>query len=354
MGFLSGLGNLFGIGGGGTTAKNAGRMAKWNPPQMQLPGYGINYQRGKGPNGTDSVTTSFDANNQGLRNQFYGLANQGMAGLAAGPMNNGGYGGVSNEMLGEFNQSNLNQPLPEQFYDKTNFDSLMQGAAQAGQAGYNEFQGLMSGGGAGNYQHWLDIMRQKAAPQENNYLQGGLDKQYLKGILGSTAGQYQTQGMMDSFNTADLDRQMSAYGMSQDALNQALQRGIAGTQQFQGMEGDAQNRGFLINQLGSSRAQDRFGRAMNMFGLGQQANQQTFQQNQALTGIGNGGISAQDQQLMSMLGLQGNLAAARSGANLGAGGLRTGYDMNQQGLWSSMINQATDSAGQVASSILGG
>jgi hypothetical protein len=304
----------------------------------------MNYQRGKGPAGTDSVTTGFDANNQALRNGFYGLAGQGISSLLQPQEDVGGFGAISPELYAEFGMSNQTG-MPNQFYDQGNFNALLQGAGQAGQNSWAEYNNLMANGGAGNYGHWLDTMRQQAQPYEDRFLQGGMDQQFLKGILASTAGQYQTQGMMDSLNTADLNRQLSAFGMSQEAANNALGRAQGATGVFNGMEQDATNRGFLLNQLQGSRAADRFQRAMSLFGTGQQAGQQNFQNAMSQLGAGGGGLSAQDQQLMAMLGLQGQLGSARSGANLGAGQMATNYNMGQQGMWAGMIGNAMNAAG---------
>jgi hypothetical protein len=347
MGFLSGLGGIFGIGGSGTEAKNNAKRARWNPPQISMPGYTSQYQLGKGPKGVDQATYGFDANNTALRNGYYGAAGQGLMGLLQPQANVGGYGGISPELYGEFGTANAESgALPPQFYDQAGFNSLLQGAGQAGQNSWAEYNNLMANGGAGNYGHWLDVMRQQAQPYEDRYLQGGMDQQFLKGIMASTAGQYQTQGMMDSLNTADLQRQQAAFGMSQEAANNALARAQGASGVFSGMEGDATNRGFLLNQLNGTRAADRFQRAMALFGTGQGANQQAQARSLAQLGAGGGGISAQDQQLMSMLGLQGQLGAARSGANLGAGQMMTNYNMGQQGMWGNMISSALGGGGK--------
>jgi hypothetical protein len=349
MGLFSGLGEVLGIGGGEGQARRTTQTSRWMPGNISFGGFGVDATRTRGNKGPVNYSGTFDPTQTGLREGYLGLLNQGMAGLAGPQANVGGFGGISPEMLQEFYSANAQGgQLPPQFYDQAGFDQMMQSARGGAQSAWDEYNGLMANGGAGNYDHWLELMRQKAQPYENNMIQGNADKQFLKGILASTAGAYQTQGMMAGLGTADNDRQLQAYGMSQDALNNAFGRANAGTQLFQGMEGDATNRGFLLSQLQNTRASDRFQRAMSLFNTGQNANQQMQQRYMAQMGVGGGGMSQQDQQLMQMMGLQGNLAAQRSAANLGAGSALSNYTQNQAGMWTQLLSSAMESGAAAA------
>jgi hypothetical protein len=119
------------------------------------------------------------------------------------------------------------------------------------------------------------------------------------------------------------------------------------------MEGDATNRGFLMNQLEGTRATDRFARAMQLFGAGSGNADAVQRRGLATLGAGGGGLSAQDAQILAMIQTQIGAGQARSGANAQAGQMMNNYNMGQQGMWASMINSATEAAGNAAGSFFG-
>src|SRR5574343_821786 len=211
------------------------KRGKYLPPSVTMPGYSTTWTK---PDYKKQIpggaSVSFDPVQQGLRDSYTNLLTQGMNRMMATPQNVGGFGAISPEMYQEFLASN-NTAGPEAFYDKSGFDSLLgQYRGMAGTAA-DEANRMLTAGTEGNMANWLGILRQMASGQENNLLQGNADKQFMKGILGSTAGAYQTQGIVDSINSADLARQMQAYGLSQDAINQALSRATSLNSTFTGM-----------------------------------------------------------------------------------------------------------------------
>lgn len=334
MGLFSGLGGLLGIGGDEGVARRGKKTSRWMPGNINLGGFGVTAERTNGNKGPVNYSGSLDPTQQALRSGYMGLAGQGLTNLLTNQ-------GMSNiDMPAEFALSN-GVGLPEQFYDPENFRALTSAAGNLGQSAFADAQGLLEGGSQGAYDKYLQLLRDSSAEQDRRFMQGGMDSQFLNGILASTAGQYQTQGMMDSLNNADIQKQLAAFGVSQDALNNAFSRAGQAQGMFQSMEGDGANRGFLVNQLAGDRASERFAKAMQMFGM----DQSQFNQNLQRLGAGAGGMQGQDQMLMSLMGLQGNLAAQRSAANAQAASILNNYNMNSQNVWGSLLGSGMMAAG---------
>lgn len=334
MGLFSGLGNLLGIGSASGQAKRGMRNAMWNPGSIGFGGFSVNAVKTNGNRGPVNYFGNLDATQRNLRSGYAGLASQGLANLLTNQ-------GASNlDMPAEFALSN-GVGLPEQFYDPENFRAITSAAGSLGQSAIADAQGLLEGGSQGAYDKYLQLLRDSSAEQDRRFMQGGMDSQFLNGILASTAGQYQTQGMMDSLSNADLQKQLAAFGVSQDALNNAFNRAGLAQGMFQSMEGDGANRGFLVNQLAGDRASERFARAMQMFGM----DQSKFTQDLQRLAAGSGGMQAQDSMLQSLIGLQGNLAAQRSSANAGAANILNSYNMNNENIWGNILGAGIGKSG---------
>ncbi len=116
----------------------------------------------------------------------------------------------------------------------------------------------------GNFSDRLGLLRQLDKSNENKFFSSNLDGQFAKGILASTAGQYQTEGALDSLAKADTQRKLTAYGMSSDDWQRAANqentlRGqllSAGTS----LQGMASNESVANAQL--SQANKQFGATM--------------------------------------------------------------------------------------------
>lgn len=116
----------------------------------------------------------------------------------------------------------------------------------------------------GNFSDRLGLLRQLDKSNENKFFSSNLDGQFAKGILASTAGQYQTEGALDSLAKADAQRKLTAYGMSSDDWQRAANqentlRGqllSAGTS----LQGMASNESVANAQL--SQANNQFGATM--------------------------------------------------------------------------------------------
>lgn len=359
MGFLSSL-----TGGGATdAAKNVAANSFYLPSNINLPGFNIGYQNpgpltnkdwknirsGRQAMPEAGVTGGLTPEQAGIRDMFSsGIG--GFLGQAYGGVP--GYGGISPELMNEFGLAN---------YDIGNLyapqvpDTAMQNFLNASGDFLGRAQNMPQFDIQGETQKQLDLMRQYDAPYEQRGMMQNWDQQFGRGILDSTAGQYQTQAIADSFHQKDLARQMQAY---QNALaggqfnlaqqGQYAQQGLG----FGQAAGDLGNLSFgqqyALNQLGGQRAADRFARAQGLFGLGQGA-QQTGVQNALGLLSGQGQI---DSFLANLMGLGGNLGSQRSAANNAAYspmvGARAAQDAAIGGLVGGALNFA---AGPLAAGI---
>jgi len=138
----------------------------------------------------------------------------------------------------------------------------------------------------------LGLLRDLAKADENQFFQRNLDSQFGKGILASSAGQYQSGAALDALNRADLQRQLTAQDFAQQdwanafARQQLENQTVAGQRNFfgnlagqlnaAGMQGaglESQNQQYLTESA-NSRVMERFARAMNMFGAQQSSTAQ--------------------------------------------------------------------------------
>lgn len=147
----------------------------------------------------------------------------------------------------------------------------------------------------------------------------------------------QSQGMNQNADMQNIANYLQAQGMLTDASGMQSNRDLA-----------VNSQALQQNQFNFDRANQRFANAQNMFGLGQNTLNAEQQRIMQMLAAGAGGMQSYDQYLMNMLGMQGDLGSAQSGANLGAGGLRTNYDLTQQGIWGSMFSGASEGAASAA------
>lgn len=296
-GLVSAGGAYMGQNTSGNAAGSAIQNSQFNPYNTAFSGLGGTVFN----KGNSTISGGLSPEYQQLQQQLFGQAGQNMP--------NAGTLGAAGDY------ANANGPqLP----------GLAQGI-------YDQGQGFLNGLGGnipqvqsqtpndiyGTFQNRLGLLRQQAAPQEQRYLQNNFEGQFGKGILASSAGGYQTEGALNAINSADLQRQQTAYGMAGDDYTRSLQAN-AQNMQAQGANQNA----FLTNQglqgtlgsnltglglqgalqqfqLGQGATNDRFGRALSMFGA---QNQGLGQALGGLSGIGN--IPIQLAQLGANVGSQ--------------------------------------------------
>jgi hypothetical protein len=196
-----------------------------------------------------------------------------------------GFLGISPEMWQQFQDSN--KGMGQDFMDASRGY-----LKEEQQMGPYDFQGT--------YDDRLKNMRQQDQPYEDRTMSQNFDNQYGKGVLASTAGQYQTEGLQDSFNRKDLQRHDTAF-------DQAMGLG----DQYDRRRQMLQQAGATFGGMGQGTVENRFARAMAMFGGGQDAEN-------ARMGRAGGymqGMGGLDQFFANLMQMSGNMGAQRSNAN---------------------------------------
>ena len=116
----------------------------------------------------------------------------------------------------------------------------------------------------GNFSDRLGLLRELDKSNENKFFSSTLDGQFAKGILASTAGQYQSEAALDSLAKADAQRKLQAYGMASDDWQRAATQENTLRGQFLGagtnLMGMASNESVANAQL--AQADKQFGASM--------------------------------------------------------------------------------------------
>lgn len=311
MGFLSGL---FG-GGAAKAGHETMRNSMFSPYNISgpfgsitsTPGYTPTqkeWKRGMRPtSGTFSAALSPEQQmfRDVLSQLFMGQAGQ--LGQSAG-----GFLGITPEMFAEFERSNMNDLSPDFINASRGYLSEEQGMGP-----YN-FDDI--------YSKQLGLMRDLDLPAEQRTAQSALDTLFGKGILASDAGRYQTEALGNVLSQRDVMRQLGASDV-------ALARG----DQYNQIRQMLQQASLGFGGAGSGLIRDRFNRAMELFGAGQEAEHLGSQRTMGYLG----GLGAQDQFLANLMQLSGNLGAQRSGANLGAGQVYTQAKMAQDQMFADLV-----------------
>ena len=210
-------------------------------------------------------------------------------------------------------QSTL-QNMPSGAFDQ--FNQQMQGAQGIAN---QDLQGLMASR--------LGLLRQQAAPQEQQQYNSLQNRLFGQGRLGSTGGGNEVQSFARGLGEADLSRQMQAQNLGLQAQQGNLQQaGMLSNLAGQGFQG-----ALNYNDLGANRAGQRMQNAMSLFGFGNQLQGQ--QQQQGLQGLQ--GMLGIDQNQMNMMALGRNLSASPQQAAMGA-----------SNPWGSMLQGMGTSMGQ--------
>lgn len=103
--------------------------------------------------------------------------------------------------------------------------------------------GLLGGNQKAGMQELYGFLSKMAQPGQNRAVNSMENKLFARGMLGSTGGAEMMGQLQDSFNRADLGRQVQAYQMATDAANSAAQRAATGM----GMFGNLNN--MYLNQI---------------------------------------------------------------------------------------------------------
>lgn len=342
------FGSLFGGGGVGASHESL-RESYFNPMNLNLGGASVTstpgftpsrkqWKRGLRPT-PGTMSASLSPEMQMLRGGFLNAAMSQLGQLGGGVP---GYLGIPPELFNEFGLSNflvdqLGQPNASirDFYAPETPDNPMQDFLGASRGFLGELGAMGPYDFDQTYASRLANMRALDAPLEQRGRLGNIEDQYGGGILASTAGSYQTEGLERALAAKDLMRHDSAFGQALglgDQLNQrrnALMQGALGfgqaagdlglgfmdrnlTGQQLGISRDAMSAELqmAIQQLMQGRAENRFGRAMSLFGAGQEAEHLGSQR----AGGFLNNIGSMDQFLANLLQSSSNIGAQKSGA----------------------------------------
>jgi hypothetical protein len=289
---------LFGGGGGSQAGHGAMRHGMFNPFTFSGAWGGMGYTPGYTPtkkewrHGMRPTQGSFSSQMSPQMEMLrQGFLNNAMGELGGMGQSSGGYLGISPEMFAEFQQSGKGMGAMGNMFRDASRGYLEQ---EQGMEDFN-FQDT--------YEDRLGNMRALDQDWDRQARMGNADDQWGKGILASTAGQYQTQGFEEAMAKKDLMRHDSAFGQAGQA------QGLDMAQRQMLMNG-AMGFGGLANQVGN----DRFARMMGLFGAGQNAENSRMGRAQGYLG----GVGSIDQFMANMFQMSGNMGAQQSQANQGA------------------------------------
>jgi hypothetical protein len=258
-----------------------------------------------------------------------------------------------------YGQSNQADRLPSSFFgDPNTFQNQAYGAQNVGTMGLHQ---AMNGFGGSNYlnagqqmlqqgmqspqaaaQHYTDLLRQQALPQEQQAASSMMNNLFARGRLGTTGGANQMGALQSAQSQADIQRQIAGQdfgfnqrlqqlGAAQSLSNQGVGMFGAGMQNAGmglniGQQADAFgfNRMMGLNQENYSRTQDRFNRGMQMFGLDMGLKQQDLLDAGTLAGLRQG----ENQQLMDLGRIGASVGSAQASAGAQAAQIRNAGTQN--------------------------
>lgn len=185
-------------------------------------------------------------------------------------------------------------------------------------------------------QNYTDLLRQQALPQEQQATNSLANRLFGQGRLGTTGGANMMGQMQQAQQQADIGRQVAGqqYGLQQGLMAQqgydqarAAQQGLMLNQfganqqgmmnQF-GMDQGMFGRMLDMYNSGSDMTQDRFNRALQLFGGENAMNQQYLSDYSGLLGA----AQSQQQTLMDLGRLGGSVGQAQTAANANAAQIR--------------------------------
>lgn len=231
-------------------------------------------------------------------------------------------GGGGNTGFLNFAQGVGNEQIPGLFGDMQGalgqmpleaFNQFQTQMGQANNIANQDLQGLMG--------QRLQLLRDQAAPQEQQQFNTLQDRLFSQGRLGTSGGANQMGAFARGLGQADLNRQLEAQQLGIQAQNQNLAQA--------GLLSELAGTGFMnalnYNDLGVNRAAQRMQNAMSLFGFGNDLT--GSMQQQGLAGLQ--GMLGLDRSAMDAMSLGKNLSASAQQAQMGSssplGGMLSGF-----------------------------
>jgi hypothetical protein len=273
----------------------------------------------------------------------------GMLGQNAASM----FGGGGNQDFLNFSQGLGNQQLSG-LYDQYQgaLGMMPEGAMQQYMSQMGQANGIANQDLQGLMDSRLSLLREQAAPREQEQMQSLQNTLFSQGRLGSTGGGMMMEKFARGLGEADLSRQLQAQQLGIQAQNQNLAQA--------GLLGELAGTGFAnalnYNDIGVNRAGQRMQNAMGLFGFGQDL--RSSMQQQGMQGLE--GMLGIDRSLMDTAALGKNLAAGPQQAMMQSsspmGGLFSGMGNSiMQGIdWSKMFSRSSGGGQDLGALISGG
>jgi hypothetical protein len=333
---INGLGSYLGGQQSSNAANQAAQLAinASRPFNVNLPGFGNSAFDME--NRTASITPQGSLGD--FQNYGSNLSAQGYNNLSQGPANLNGFGGISPQLYGAFQGyagSPYNAPGANIYGNQQAYNGLMTQAGNAAGGLFNQLGGFNLQNQESNN---LNALRSQAQFGESQAQQNNLESQFGKGILASTAGQYQTQGLNNSLQMADVQRQQLAHQMAMSDQQSILGSALNATSGYNNLQQTGYGQNYQNQVFGNNAANQMFGNALNLFGAGQAANQQSFGQNASLWNQGQANNLGVGSYLSGLLGMGGSLGSLASGAAGQGAGIIAQNGQNQGNLLAGFLN----------------
>jgi uncharacterized protein YfiM (DUF2279 family) len=326
MGWIAGIGALAGGALSYMGSKDTAKSMQYRPWSTGLQGLGNAYFR----NGALSLSPS---------TQYYTLDNALRQSMDSSL---GAYNQGQQNMLGQDFLRNIYGT--SQLESGSQLSALQQAAQQGTPYQAQDFgsnaalnQGMLSNFDPNQAaQGYTNLLRQQALPQEQQATQSAMSGLFAKGRLGTTGGANQMQAMAEAQSQADVQRQIAGqqYGLqsqlqAQQGYDQARanQQGLMMNNLLTNQQGALNNfaldQGMFQRNLdlytnSATATQDRFQRALQLFGGENALNQQNLANFQGLLGS----QQSQQQGLMDLGRIGASIGQAQTTANANAAMVR--------------------------------
>lgn len=204
---------------------------------------------------------------------------------------------------------------------------------------------------------YTSLLRQQAMPQEQQAVSSALTGLFKGGRLGTTGGANQMQALASAQSQADLGRQIAGqqHGLQQQLMAQQGYDQARANQQGLMLNSFGANQQGMMNQFGmdqgmfgrqldlytnsASATQDRFQRAMQLFGSENALNQQALSDFSGLLGA----RQSQAQTTMDLARIGASVGQAQSTANANAAMIRNQGNQDMIAGFMGALNAYTNS-----------
>lgn len=188
--------------------------------------------------------------NMSLLGQLLGYGAQGVGGAMSSAAAKGAAGNFANQT--KFNPYNVNTAGGSTTFTGNGVNSTLSPGQQANMTGLGKLDAsslaaLQAGPAAASNQYYQQLQAQQKQGNDR-FMANNADSEFGRGILSSTAGQYQTQGAIDSIHNQNLQDSVLANNFGQQQQQQQLAQltaGLSGGNQIIGQQ-------FAGAQLGGS------------------------------------------------------------------------------------------------------